>query len=102
MTAEQIVDRVIGAACARFDTKPEKLRGPLRNKHATRARHVAMYVARQKGLSYPAIGAGFGRRHHTTVMSACARVDNLIALGVGSVADDVRAVLATVRDLETT
>lgn len=39
------------------------------------ARSVAMFAVRQRcGLSYPETGRLFGR-HHTSVMSACARVE---------------------------
>lgn len=49
-----------------------------RSKRRTLDRHSAMYLCRRFGLSYPEIGEQFNR-DHTTVMSAVARIERLIA-----------------------
>jgi len=46
----------------------EELLGPRRNRTLAKARHVAMLLARQQGLSYPELGRAF-RRDHSTVIS---------------------------------
>src|SRR5437764_656604 len=51
-------------------------------RRATRARQVAMSVARAAGFSFPQIGAFFGR-DHSTVMHSCAKVAELAKEDVG-------------------
>jgi chromosomal replication initiator protein len=42
-------------------------------------RHVAMYLARElTPASLPVIGRHFGHRDHTTIMSACQRIERLL------------------------
>jgi chromosomal replication initiator protein len=54
------------------------LRGWSRTKRTSLARHVAMYLARAlTPLSYHEIGAAFGGRDHTSVMSAVQKVERL-------------------------
>ena len=50
------------------------IQGPRRRQRQLQARHLAMYVFRQIGWSYPEIGRFFGR-DHTTVMSAVRKVE---------------------------
>ena len=50
-----------------------------RHDELVKPRHAAMWLARNfTDASYKKIGNAFGDRDHTTVMSACARVDRLI------------------------
>jgi chromosomal replication initiator protein len=42
--------------------------GPLRQKHIVPARHHAMAMLRDRGWSYPEIGAKLGGRDHSTVI----------------------------------
>jgi chromosomal replication initiator protein len=52
--------------------------GPRRNHSVAWPRMIAMFLCRQiTGLSYPEIGAIFGGRDHSTVMSAVRKVDRL-------------------------
>ena len=45
-----------------------------------RPRQMAMYLARElTNLSYPEIGVSFGGRDHTTVLHACAKIEELKA-----------------------
>jgi chromosomal replication initiator protein len=70
---ERIVERVSVES-----TIPVKaLRGASRLKNVALARHVAMYVARQNGLSLNDIGKFFGGRDHSTVLHAIHRIDSL-------------------------
>lgn len=54
----------------------EDLVGTKRLRPIARARAVAMYFCRKllADASFPAIGQGFGGKHHTTVMSAVEKV----------------------------
>ena len=64
----QIVDEV----AARFCVTRGMILGRSRHSVVTRARHTAMFLLRQEGLSYPVIGKLL-RRHHTSVMSGIAK-----------------------------
>ncbi len=51
-----------------------------RTRVLARPRQMAMYLARElTNLSYPEIGLSFGGRDHTTVLHACARIEELKA-----------------------
>ncbi|HET7486511.1 MAG TPA: helix-turn-helix domain-containing protein [Acidimicrobiales bacterium] len=67
-------DEAIAAVAAAFGIAPEELLGPRRTRRVVDARQVSMYVLRELGLSYPAIGAALGGRDHTTAMHAVAQV----------------------------
>lgn len=59
-----------------YSLTPEDLRGGSRVRPVANARSVAMYLSRKliEQCSFPVIGAGFGGKHHTTVMAAFERV----------------------------
>jgi chromosomal replication initiator protein len=49
-----------------------------RHKSIAFARHVAMYLCKQRlKCSFPELGRAFGNRDHTTVMSAVRKVEAL-------------------------
>lgn len=69
------VEAFIDAACEHFSVGPARLTSPSRDTELTRVRHVAMAAARMAGgHSYPEIGRAFNR-DHTSVVSACQRVE---------------------------
>jgi chromosomal replication initiator protein len=71
----QIVSEHFGVATA-------ALMGSSREKTASLARAVAMYLARQHtGMSFPEIGHAKGRKNHSTVIAACQRVEVLLGSG---------------------
>jgi chromosomal replication initiator protein len=59
-----------------YGLDPEELTGNKRLRPIARGRAVAMYFCRKllPDASFPAIGQGFGGKHHTTVMSAVEKV----------------------------
>lgn len=61
---------------AYFSMEVQELSGEKRIRPIARARAVAMYLCRKliSDASFPVIGAGFGGKHHTTVMSAVERI----------------------------
>lgn len=66
---------VIRLVSQHFSVRPTELRSAGRSPRVTTPRQVAMYLMRHHcGLSYPEIGQRF-RRHHTTAMHACKRVE---------------------------
>jgi chromosomal replication initiator protein len=74
------IDEVKQATAEALDIAPEALEAPGRRPAATFARQVAMYLARElTDESLMTIGAGFGGRRHTTVVSACRKIEREIA-----------------------
>lgn len=62
-----------------FSVRVSDLKSRRRPKALVRSRQVAMYLARKHaGASYPDLGARFGDKDHTTVMSACKKIDRLL------------------------
>ena len=59
------------AICDHFDIKISDLKSKRRTKDLALARQMAMYLCRRfTSTSYPAIGAEFGGRDHSTVIHA--------------------------------
>ncbi len=62
-----------------FQVRVADLKSHRRLKALVRPRQVAMYLCRKHtDSSFPDLGSRFGDKDHTTVMSACRRVDDLI------------------------
>jgi hypothetical protein len=66
------VAHVLTAVAAEYDVDSADLTGGDHKRATTTARHAAMYLLRDFGMSFPEIGRIFGR-DHTTVMAACRR-----------------------------
>ena len=66
------MNRYIRAACRLSGYTEHDFKMDWRKADLVKWRHAAMYVARQSGLSFPAVGRLF-RRDHTTVVYACKR-----------------------------
>jgi chromosomal replication initiator protein len=72
------VEDIQRAVCTHFRLSNSELLSKDRHKSVAFARHVAMYLCRQRlGCSFPELGRAFGNRDHTTVMSAVRRVEHL-------------------------
>ncbi len=64
------INRIIYTVAEKYGVEEEDLRGKKRMKEIAWARHVAIYIMREKtDMSLPAIGDEFGR-DHTTVLSS--------------------------------
>ena len=71
------IQRVV---CHHFKLRSGDLLSKDRHKSIAFARHVAMYLCKQRlKTSFPEIGRAFGNRDHTTVMAAVKKVQNLRA-----------------------
>ena len=58
-----------------FNIQTQALDSPLRKKEVAQARHIAMFLCREKlNLSYKQIAKHFNRKDHTTVMHAVEKV----------------------------
>lgn len=69
---QEIVAREMGVSI-------ESMSSPIREPVVTMARHVAMYLAvKLSGKSTPQIAKVFGRKNHTTVISARKKIEKLL------------------------
>ena len=60
-----------------FNITIEDLKGSRRSNDVAFPRQVAMYLCRNVAqISLPKIGAGFGKRDHSTVMHACKKIED--------------------------
>jgi len=75
---EQNVEDIQRVVCHHFKLRSGDLLSKDRHKSIAFARHVAMYLCKQRlKCSFPELGRAFGNRDHTTVMSAVRKVDAL-------------------------
>jgi len=76
--SEAGVDDIQRVVCHHFKLRTTDLLSKDRHKSIAFARHVAMYLCKQRlKSSYPELGRAFGNRDHTTVMSAVRKVEHL-------------------------
>jgi chromosomal replication initiator protein len=62
-----------------FNVKLTDLKSPKRHQAIARPRQIAMYLARKLcKASYPELGQRFGGKDHTTVLSACRKIEQLV------------------------
>jgi len=65
------IDKIIETTASYFSMEPSDIKGQSRSKEISKARQVAIYLARDMtGSSYPTIGDSFGGRKHTTILYA--------------------------------
>lgn len=75
---EQNVEDIQRIVCHHFKLRSADLLSKDRHKSVAFARHVAMYLCKQRlKCSFPELGRAFGNRDHTTVMSAVRKVESL-------------------------
>lgn len=71
------IEDIQRAVCQHFHLRTSDLTSKDRHKTVAFARHVAMYLCKQRlKCSFPELGRAFGGRDHTTVMSACRKIGN--------------------------
>lgn len=62
-----------------FNIKLSDLKGAKRHKAISRPRQIAMYLSRKlTSSSFPEIGQRFGGKDHSTVISACRKIEQLV------------------------
>jgi chromosomal replication initiator protein len=75
--------------CDVFGLEPESLQSGRKSKTVSHPRMLAMYLARKYTRAPLAeIGAYFGRRSHSTVISAKKKVESWMAAGAGAKLSD--------------
>jgi chromosomal replication initiator protein len=72
------VEAVQKAVAGHFRVRVAELKGRRRHQAIARPRMIAMYLSRElSGASFPEIGLRFGGRDHSTVISACRRIESI-------------------------
>lgn len=72
------IDSVIRAVAERYSLLPSQIKQKTNAHEISRPRQVAMYLAKElTSASLPEIGRAFGGKHHTTVLHAIRRVEEL-------------------------
>jgi chromosomal replication initiator protein len=70
------IDDIQRAVCQHFHLRTSDLSSKARHKTVAFARHVAMYLCKQRiKCSFPELGRAFGGRDHTTVLSAVRKIE---------------------------
>jgi chromosomal replication initiator protein len=73
------IGEILRTVADHYDVKAAEILSKRRYRHLVRSRHVAMYLVKElTNRSYSDIGKEFGGSHHTTVKSACAKIERLI------------------------
>ena len=79
VTASLNVETIQKEVAAYFGIKVADLKSQKRHKAVARPRQVAMYLCRKLvGSSFPEIGQRFGGKDHSTVISACRKIEDLV------------------------
>ena len=79
VNAEIDIDAIKKAVCKYYGITSQQLNSKIRTKNIAGPRQIAMYLARKRlDMSYKDIGNNFGKRDHSTVISACDRVEGKI------------------------
>jgi chromosomal replication initiator protein len=72
-------DSIILAICEYFGVEQRDLMSGRRQRTISLARSVAMFLVRKTAkLSFPEIGQKMGKRNHSTVISACRRIERAV------------------------
>src|SRR5262245_8860032 len=79
-SSQPAMARIVDLVADRCQLSPKVLAGASRVANIAHARHLAMYLARQAGLTLVEIGKHLGGRDHTTVMHACGKMEAAIAV----------------------
>jgi chromosomal replication initiator protein len=72
-------ENILQSVCTYFGLEHKDLMSGRRQRTISLARSVAMYLIRKTAkLSFPEIGMRMGKRNHSTVISACRRIERAV------------------------
>jgi chromosomal replication initiator protein len=72
-------ENILSSVCVYFGLEHKDLMSGRRQRTISLARSVAMYLVRKTAkLSFPEIGMRMGKRNHSTVISACRRIERAV------------------------
>jgi chromosomal replication initiator protein len=73
-------ETILTSVCEYFGLEQKDLMSGRRQRTISLARSVAMYLVRKMAkLSFPEIGSRMGKRNHSTVISACRRIERAVS-----------------------
>lgn len=73
------IGSIIKAVCDYYGLTKQQIISKSRTKNIATARHIAMFLCRKHlDESFDKIGDAFGGKDHTTVMSACEKIEKLV------------------------
>jgi chromosomal replication initiator protein len=73
-------ENILTGVCQYFGLERRELMSGRRQRTISLARSIAMYLVRKTArLSFPEIGACLGKRNHSTVISACRRIEKAVS-----------------------
>jgi chromosomal replication initiator protein len=73
-------ENVLQAVCNYFGLEHKDLMSGRRQRTISLARSIAMFLVRKTAkLSFPEIGSRMGKRNHSTVISACRRIERAVS-----------------------
>ncbi len=73
-------EAIVQSVCTYFGLEQKDLMSGCRQRTISLARSLAMYMVRKTArLSFPEIGARLGKRNHSTVISACRRIERAVS-----------------------
>jgi chromosomal replication initiator protein len=79
MVAPVRPENIMSAVCNYFGLEHKDLMSGRRQRTISLARSVAMFLVRKTSkLSFPEIGSRMGKRNHSTVISACRRIERAL------------------------
>lgn len=80
MVAPLKPENILAGVCSYFGLDNKELMSGRRQRTISLARSVAMYLVRKNSrLSFPEIAGKLGKRNHSTVISACRRIERAVA-----------------------
>ena len=80
MVAPLKPENILSSVCHYFGLDNKELMSGRRQRTISLARSVAMFLVRKNSrLSFPEIAAKLGKRNHSTVISACRRIERALA-----------------------
>ena len=78
-TTSLTIETIQKEVAAYHNVKVSDLKSAKRHKNVARPRQIAMYLCRKlTGSSFPEIGQRFGGKDHSTVISACRKIEQLV------------------------
>ena len=72
---DRVTVAIISYVAMRFDMTPWQLKAKGKQPALTTPRHIAMFLACERGASQPEVGFAFGGFHHTTVLHAIRKIE---------------------------
>jgi chromosomal replication initiator protein len=79
--------------CNYFNIKPTQLKGTKRDAALVKARHICMYLLKEKlGLTHVEIGNLLGGRDHTTIMHGVEKI-GIQKETINAITEDIQSIL---------